>query len=339
MTMNSLRPSRRALLAGAAATLCTARLSAQGSPDWAGVAASFTALDQLHSVQIAHRGETVVAEAPRGPGLDRLANVKSVSKSLVALLLGAAIDRGRVPGVSATLEEVAPGLIPRTADPRVGEITLEDLVTLRAGLERTSGPNYGQWVASGNWVAYALGREFVAEPGGRMLYSTGTTHILGAALSEATGESLLGLAREWLARPLGIEIPPWTRDPQGRFMGGNEMALTPHALLRIGEMIRQGGTWDGEQVISADWIRASRQPQGRSPWSGLTYGYGWFLGGRDTGRYMLARGYGGQVLCVLPELATTLAVTSDPTQPARSDGHFGDLQSLIEGPVLAAAQT
>ena len=331
-------PSRRTVLTGAAASFFATRLPAQSDPDWPALASAFTGLPQLHSVQVMHRGQNVIAEAPRGHGLDRPANLKSVSKSLVALLLGAAVDRGEVPGVTATLAEVAPDLIPAGADPQVSDVTLEDLVTLRAGLERTSGPNYGGWIASSNWVADALGREIIAEPGGRMLYSTGSTHVLGAALSEATGRSLLDLARDWLGRPLGIDIPPWTRDPQGRYMGGNEMALTPRALLRVGEMVRQGGSWDGKQVISADWITQSQVPRGRSPWSGLAYGYGWFLGGRGQGQFMLARGYGGQVLCVIPGLETTLAITSDPTRPARSDGYFGDLQRLIEGPLISAAK-
>jgi CubicO group peptidase (beta-lactamase class C family) len=157
---------------------------------------------------------------------------------------------------------------------------LENLVTLRAGLERTSGENYGEWVSSSNWVANQLSRPFVAEPGGRMLYSTGSFHVLGAALSEASGESLLTLARDWLGDPLGLEIPAWTADPQGYYLGGNEMALTPRAMLRIGEMLRQGGEWDGQQVISRDWVEASLSPVTRSPFSGLSYGYGWFL--RDT---------------------------------------------------------
>lgn len=339
MTHRPSPASRRAILTGAAAALIASRAPLRAMPmDGEEIAAAFTDLPQLHSVQIAQGGETLVAQAPRGPGLDRPANLKSVSKSLVALLLGAAIDRGGVPGITAPLGEVAPALIPPAADPRAAGITLEDLVTLRAGLARTSGPAYGEWISSDNWVANALSRDFVARPGGRMLYSTGSTHILGAALSEATGRSLLDLARDWLGRPLGIDIPPWTRDPQGRYLGGNEMALTPRALLRIGELIRQGGTWNGSRVISEDWIARSREPKTRSPWSGLSYGYGWFLGGRGDTRFMLARGYGGQLLAIFPEAGLTLAVTSDPTRPARSGGYFGDLQRLIEGPVTALAQ-
>lgn len=327
--------TRRAVLAGIAGSLAAPVLG-QADP-WAGAAAAARALPQLHGILVAVDGETVLAEAFRGPGLDAPANVKSVSKSIVALLLGAAIDRGVVPGVGATLGEVAPSLIPEGADPRVAGITMEDLVSLRAGLERTSGPNYGGWVSSSNWVADALSRPFVAETGGRMLYSTGSFHVLGAALAEASGESLLALAREWLGEPLGIEVAPWTRDPQGFYLGGNEMALSPRAMLRVGEMLRRGGEWEGTPVLSREWVEASLRPATRSPFSGLDYGYGWFLGDAPEGRLALARGYGGQVIATTFGGPVTVAITSDPNQPARSEGYFGELMRFIEGEVLPRA--
>lgn len=322
---------RRLFLAASGAALATpALLSAQEGD----LSAAIAELPQLHSLQVMRGDEVIFAEAPRGPGLDRLANIKSCSKSIVALLLGAAIDRGHIASVEAPLSEVAPGILPADVTDGAGEITMEDLVTLRAGLERTSGPNYGEWVSSSNWLANALSRPMVAEPGARMLYSTGTTHILGAALAEATGDSLLTLARDWLGRPLGIEIPPWTRDPQGYYLGGNEMALRPTAMLRIAAMVRDGGLYDGEQIIPADWIAASIEPRARSPWSGMSYGYGWFLTGSG---YVLGRGYGGQVIAAHPERDLAVAITSDPLQPARSGGYFGDLMRLLDGPVMTTA--
>lgn len=327
-----MRLTRRTLLASAAALALPGMARADDA--LTAIRSRAGGFDQLHSLIVLKDGETLIEDRFRGPALDRPANIKSVSKTIVATLLGIAIDKRVVPSVTAPLNQVAPRLIPAAADPRARTITLEDLVTLRAGLERTSGPNYGEWVSSGNWVADALSRPFVDRPGGRMLYSTGSTHILGAALAEATGQSLHTLARDWLGRPLGIEIPPWTRDPQGYFMGGNEMALSPVAMARFGEMIRQQGAWNGQQVVSSDWIERSFTPVTRSPWSGLGYGYGWFTGQASGTRYALARGFGGQVIAVAPDAAITIAITSDPTRPARSGGYFGDLMDLIERDIL-----
>ena len=97
---------------------------------------------------------------------------------------------------------------------------------------------------------------------------------------------------------------------------------------------RDGGRFEGAQVISGDWIVASVVPRTRSPWSGLSYGYGWFL---SPSGYILARGYGGQVIAAHPGRDLAIAITSDPTRPARSDGYFGELMQLLDGPVLAVA--
>lgn len=141
-------------------------------------------------------------------------------------------------------------------------------------------------------------------------------------------------ARERLGGPLKIDVPPWTRDPQGLYFCGNEMGLTPRALLKIAVMLRDKGRFGDEQMIPANWIEASLVPRTRSPFSGLAYGYGWFLS--DTG-WALARGYGGQIIAAHLQKNMAVAITSDPNQPARSEGYFSDLMALLEGPVAALA--
>ncbi|WP_417261138.1 serine hydrolase domain-containing protein [Celeribacter sp.] len=324
---------RRQILKAASAALALTALR----PAWAqgtSLSEAVNDLDQLQSLQVQRGSEVIFAEAPRGGGLDRLTNIKSCSKSLVALCLGDAIASDAVPSIHATLGEVAPRLIPESADARVRDITLENLVSLRAGLASTSGPNYGAWVNASNWNSYALTREMEAEPGARMIYSSGSTHLLGSALAEATGETLLTQMRRVLGQPLGIEIPPWTRDPQGYYMGGNEMALTPRAMLKTATMLRDGGRFEGREVLPQAWIDASTTARTRSPWSGMSYGYGWFL--TDSG-YILARGYGGQIIAAHPERDLAVAISSDPNRPARSEGYFGALMKLLDGPILALA--
>lgn len=328
---------RRAFLAGAAA-LCARPAISQSTP-WTLVADQARTLEQCHGLVIAQGGSEVLGEVFRGPALGRAVPIKSVSKTIVAALTGAALDRGEIPSLEATLGELTPRLIPKAADPRVADITIENLVTMQAGLERTSGRNYGNWVSSSNWVANALTRPMVMEPGSGMQYSTGSFHILGAVLTEVSGDSLLAQARTRLGQPLGIEVPAWTRDPQGRFLGGNEMALSLRDMVRFGEMYRQDGMWNGTQVLSSDWVDQSFRSRTRSRFSGLDYGLGWFLGRTGPDTYALARGYGGQIICVVPRLSLTIAITSDPLRPARSGGYFGDLMRLIETVIIPTART
>jgi len=320
-----------ATLLGAMTVPLVARAFAQAPSD---IPSRIADMSQLHAILVQRGDKIIVAEAPRGRGLDRVANIKSCSKSIIGLLTGNAIAQGSIPSVDATIGEIAPSIIPSDATPGVEDLTIEELLTLRAGLEGTSGRNYGAWVNSEDWVAFALRRPMVATPGGRMIYSTGTTHILGAVLAVATGKSLLAQARTVLGQPLGIEIPAWTQDPQGYYFGGNEMALTPRGMLRIATLMRDQGRFDGDQIIPADWIDQSTQARTRSPYSGFDYGYGWFL---TRSGFIIARGYGGQIIAAHPEQDLAVAITSDPTSPARSGGYFGQLMDLLEGPVLSLA--
>ncbi len=276
----------------------------------------------------------MLAEAVRGPSLETPVNVKSVSKTLVATLTGAAIARGVLSGVDAPVMPYLVRRAPGGLDPRVEALTVEDLLTMRSGFERTSGSGYGPWVTSRDWVGYVLTRPLRADPGTRFDYSTGDFHLLGGVLAEASGESLLALAREWIGAPLGVEIPPWTRDPQGLYMGGNNMALSPRAMLAFGEAMRTGGGG----IVPPEWLEAAWQPRTRSPFSGHDYGYGWFIasfGGVET---VYARGYGGQMIYILPDLAMTVAITSDPDLSARGEGHGGALNRLVAEALVPAAR-
>jgi CubicO group peptidase (beta-lactamase class C family) len=293
-------------------------------------------IPNLHALIVCHDGRVVAEEAFRGPAVDRPVNIKSASKAVVSALVGIAIDKGVLRSVDQPIASVLEASLPKEADERVGEITIGHLLSMRAGLERTSGRNYGAWVSSGNWVRYILSRPFVDEPGGRMLYSTGSTHLLSAMLTRAAKRSTLDLARDWLGEPLGIVIPSWTRDPQGIYLGGNEMALSPRALLRIGEMYRQGGLIDGKRVLSESWIRESWTARTMSPFTGDSYGYGWFIRQVRGHAVYYAWGYGGQMLYVVPGLALTVVMTSDPNEPSREDGHIQALHALLADGIIPA---
>ena len=326
--------SRRNFTIGLASTLPMFFIGRSFADNGKEIERIISSLPQLHTIQV-QRGSDIVFSAASGwRSFDRAVNIKSCSKSILGLLLGAAIDKGHIANVKLPLSQVMPHLLPKDITSEVAKITLEELVSLTAPLESTSIRNYGRWVNSSNWIEYALRRPSTNHSSGEMIYSTGATHILGVAMAEATGQNLLSLARSHLGEPMGISFPAWTRDPQGYYFGGNEMSLSPRAMLDIATMVRDDGVFRGKQVISKEWLVASVIPRTYSRWTGLGYGYGWFLS--ESG-YMIARGYGGQVIAANKQKNIAVAITSDPTQPARSDGYFGDLMKLLEGPVLGLA--
>ncbi|WP_239019725.1 serine hydrolase domain-containing protein [Sphingomonas suaedae] len=295
-------------------------------------------LPRLRSLLVLRDGETLAEHRFNGgPPLDRPVNIKSASKSVLSALAGIAIARGVLEGAEQPVVSVLEADAPANPDPRLVQLTLGNLLSMQAGLERTSGPNYGRWVTSPNWVRYALSRPFVDAPGGGMLYSTGSSHLVSAMLTRASGRSTLELARDWLGGPLGITIPPWPRDPQGVYFGGNDMLMSPRDLARFGELYRLGGVVGGKRILPAEWIAASWTPRTTSPWSGEDYGYGWFVSEMGGHPVRYGWGYGGQMLYIVPSLKLTVVMTSQ-SDAAREGGHIDALHRLLAEGVIPAAE-
>jgi CubicO group peptidase (beta-lactamase class C family) len=294
-------------------------------------------LPRLRSLLVLRDGATLAEHRFNGgPPLEQAVNIKSASKSVMSALAGMAIERGVLRGVDQPVLTVLRDDAPTRPDPRLEQLTVGNLLSMQAGLERTSGENYGRWVSSPNWVRFALSRPFVDRPGGGMLYSTGNSHILSAMLTKASGRSTYALAQEWLARPLGIAIPPWPRDRQGIYFGGNDMLMSPRAMARFGELYRLGGVVDGKRILPASWIEQSWTPRTVSPWSGGQYGYGWFVGQAAGHPVRFAWGYGGQMIYIVPDLALTVVMTSD-SGGARDGEHISALHALLADGIVPAA--
>lgn len=294
-------------------------------------------LPQLNALVILQGGVLRAAEAFRGPALDVPVNVKSVSKSLVSALVGISIDRGEIAGLSTPVAPIIGRDVPRRADPRVRRITVADMLSMRSGLREVSGAAYGAWVGTRFWIYEALSKPMVADPGTEYLYSTASYHVLGAVLSKAAKQDLHRLAQDRLGAPLGLTLPPWTKDPQGRFLGGNDMRVSPLGMARFGELYRVGGLWEGVPVLTQDWIAQSWTAYAASKETGHGYGFGWFLWQVGGAEVFYARGWGGQMIFVVPSAELVVAITSALTAPARLDGHLGALYRLLEDHILPAA--
>ncbi len=293
-------------------------------------------MNRLHSLVVLHQGREAVALDLKGGGLDTPVNIKSFSKTVLAALVGVAIEKGVFEGADQPVVHTLGDRVPASATDGVDRITLGHLLSLQAGLQRTSGRHYGRWVQSDNWVEHVLTRPFVDEPGGRMLYSTGSSHLLSAALTESAEQSTLALAREWLGEPLNITFPEWDKDPQGIYFGGNNMRLSPRDLTKIGELYRTQGRAGNQRLFPESWVDESWTGRGNSAYTDDPYGYGWFLRtlAGEPGYY--GRGYGGQLLYVIPSLELTIAMTSDPTPPSPGSSYLRRQFQLIEDHIIPA---
>jgi len=293
-------------------------------------------LQNLETVLVSRNGDVLAERAYRGNSVSRATNIKSASKSVISALVGIAIDKKLLKGVDQPIAEILKADLPRDADPRLATVTIGNLLSMQAGLSRMSGPNYGRWVSSGNWVRTALAAPFDADPGQGMLYSTASTHLLSAILTRVGKKSTLALAREWLGPLDGFSISAWERDPQGIYLGGNQMAMTPRSLLAFGELYRRGGvTPEGVRLLSQAWIDQSWQTRTHSVFNGDGYGYGWFLSEMAGEQVNYGWGYGGQMLYIVPSLGLTVVMTSDDSAPSARSGYRDQLHALLAAIIVA----
>ncbi len=316
----------------------TLSLNAQPTLSLDAAAKAGAALPRLRSLLVSHRGELVLERYYGGARATQAANIKSASKSVISALVGIAVSRGLIESVDQPIADYFPELS-KDPEKRKRTITIEDLLTMRSGLASTSGRDYGAWVQSSNWVRYVLTRPLIDEPGTRVEYSTGTSHLLSAILTKAAKSSTWQFAQEALARPLGFSFARWTQDPQGVFFGGNEMSMTPRQMVRFGELYLNEGRAGGQQVLSQDWIAQTRVPRGRSRWgSDREYGYGFWI--RDLAGHAsyYAWGYGGQFIFIVPDLSLVVVTTSRSDVSRERRDHLGAIYDLVEQLVIPSLE-
>jgi len=313
-----------------------ARSSANAQLDTAGLARAYDRAAQLPRLRsfIVQWRDSVIREEYYGPGAaDRRTNIKSASKSIISALTGIAIAQGKIRGTDQTIGELLPAET-RGLDSLKRSITVGNLLAMQAGLEPTSFGNYGAWVQSRNWILNALGRPMVDEPGGRMLYSTGSTHLLSAIITRATGMSTHRFAQENLAGPMGIELSQWLRDPQGIYFGGNDMYMTPRDMLKVGTLYLNRGEFEGRSIVPSAWVDSSFVPRTVSPFNGNRYGYGWWMRSAGGQAIHYAWGYGGQFIFVVPGMDLVVVMTSD-ADATRDGGHNRELHRILEKEILS----
>ncbi|MEH3125348.1 serine hydrolase [Agrobacterium cavarae] len=294
-------------------------------------------LQTLKAVIVSVDSEEVASRAYNGSSLTGSTNIKSASKSIVSALVGMAIDRKILEGADQPIASVLRADFPANSDPRLERVTIGNLLSMQSGLARMSGPNYGRWVASRNWVRTALGSGFDGEPGGGMLYSTASTHLLSAILTKASGRPTLALARDWFKPLDGFAIGSWERDPQGIYLGGNQMAMTARSLLAFGELYRRGGvTADGERILSQSWIDQSWTQRTNSVFNGDGYGNCWFIKEMAGENVFYAWGYGGQMLYIVPSKKLSVVMTSREDAPSARTGYRDALHGLMTNIIAAS---
>lgn len=259
-------------------------------------------------------------------------DLRSISKSVVSLLVGIALGEGLFPPLDSSVLDA----LPEYADLRTPErarITFRHLLTMTPGIawDETYVPSGDAANSSLRMrvavdpVRYVLEQPIVAPAGEVFVYSGGTTTLLAAVLVRTTGRRLDEYAREKLFGPLDISDFEWmhlwtTREPSA----ASGVRLRPRDLAKLGQLMLADGVWNGRQVLPKGWASESTQP--RIGADGLYYfGYQWWLGrtferGRSY-KWAAGLGYGGQALYMQPDLGLVVSINS---------GHYGDPNSRLQ---------
>ncbi|HEX2476649.1 MAG TPA: serine hydrolase [Lacipirellulaceae bacterium] len=270
-------------------------------------------------------------------------DVMSISKSVVSLLFGIALERKLIAGTDIP---VLP-FFPEYDDPKKPKW---DKILLRHLLTMTPGYDWNEdtaWMDPYNTeramfeaadpYRYILGREVVHEPDARWQYNSGATTLLGAVLKKATGKSLDEFAKEALFDPLHIQDVEWATMLNGDPAAAGGLRLRPRDLAKIGQLVLNGGTWHGQRIVPEDWVKQSTTPRFDAGGS-LQYGYQWWFGtswfgaGR-TVDWIAAFGLGGQRIFIVPTL--DLVVVTNAGLYA-DGGQSAIVRSVFEYRVLPA---
>ena len=166
-------------------------------------------------------------------------------------------------------------------------------------------------------------------------YSTGSSHLLSAILTKATGRNTWQFAQEALGTPLAIKISPWPRDPQGIYFGGNEMLMTARQMLAFGELYLNRGRVRGRQIVPQAWVDTSCEGRGRSQFNpDQQYGYGWWIRDFHGREGCFAWGYGGQYIFVFRDLDLVVVTTSETTADAERRDYRRSILGLVENQII-----
>ncbi len=266
-----------------------------------------------HSVLVVRHGAIVLEEYRNGYDRETKHHLQSATKSFSSMLIGIAIHEGLLESVEQRMTDLFPDHTIANLDARKERLTLEHLLTMSDGMDwheldypYTDARNtLGQMWSSSDAVQHILNRPMVREPGEAWAYNSGTSILLGGVLEEATGQDVLTFAREHLFGPLGIEDVRWDKANGNHYHTDGGLYLTPRDMARFGYLMLHGGTWDGQELVSPEWVARSTDAH-YATGSGKGYGYQWWTLERGI---FAAHGHYEQLIYVVPEADMVVVFT------------------------------
>jgi CubicO group peptidase (beta-lactamase class C family) len=304
----------------------------------------------IDSLLIVRNGYLVVEDYFNGWRMNDLHTLQSDTKSITSLLVGIAIEQGKLSGVSENVVSLFPEYARiRNLDARKETLKLEDLLTMRTGLDWSEARYEGSPLQQLNtcqcdWLKFVLDWPMLEEPGTRFEYNSGGVILLGGVLRNATGMSVDAFAQRNLFEPLGITDVRWIfGQTEGVPHTGGGLNLRPRDMAKLGYLVLRHGRWADKQVVSEEWLRESLQHKVHTSWRfssyPVDYGYLWWLlpldgtglaQGEDADIYT-ASGAQGQWIFIIPKYDLVVVATGSSQVFDRPVGFlYSDILRAVE---------
>jgi len=290
----------------------------------------------VQSMVVVRHGKLVFERYFNGSDAGEANAVASMSKSILSVVTGIAIDEGLL-DLDSRIDEFLPSHLVGGH----GDLTVENLLTMSGGL-RLNEPEW-DYDPADSFVRAALARPAIAAAGSEFAYSTGLTQVLAAVVTEAAGMSLCAYASTRLLGELGIDVERWWVEPGGYDSGGHSLFITPREIARLGQLVLEDGRWNGRQLVPKPWLDltlAERWDLGCRGVRPVHFGYGYLWWPLDVDGHLVwqASGYGSQQLWIVPAMDLLLVVTHDAASvgdPARQEVND---YALARAAILSAAK-
>jgi CubicO group peptidase (beta-lactamase class C family) len=287
------------------------------------------------SLLVVRNGQLAVEEYFHGNHADSLNDVRSVTKSVLSTLVGAAIAAGFISSLEETLGDHLPPDV-ANLDSTQQSISIRDLLTMSGGFlwdESGGFGSYNTWIRSDDHIQHLLDQPSAFNPGSSFTYNSAAVHLLGVLLQEAVGMPLAKFADQFLFIKIGISARDWEELTRGYVNGGSGIDLRPRNLARLGQFYLQGGKSGDTQLLPENWVEMATAPNfsWRStygPLRSFTYGYLWWIQEGQANTAFLAWGFGGQFIYVVPELELVVVATTD-WRLLSQEGGPGSLEQAV----------
>lgn len=265
---------------------------------------------QIHSLLIIRNGYVVTDATIYPYDGQNVHDMASVTKSVMTTLIGIATDQGKL-NLDDKMVSFFPDYTIANLDELKNGITIRHLASMSSGLDCTAEDDeltLQEMEASPDYVQFVLDRHMIWTPGEHFEYCSPAIHLLSPILQQATGQTALDFARQYLFEPLGIQESMWEQDPQGYYDGWGDLSLNPHDMAKLGFLFMNLGKWEDKQIVSRQWVEEATKAHMVALSGGDQYGYGWWMDPATESGYR-ADGRGGQYIYIFPEWDMVIVTT------------------------------